>query len=195
LTDRNKTLGVAVWKKGTTLSDRTRRFEAATLPHLHAAYNLARWMLRDNHNAQDVVQEAYLRALMFFESFHGGDAKPWVLGIVRNTCYTWLKENGRPGEQIEFDEERDSGAGDLTSNRLDNNPEELLIQKLTRARIDAAIEGLPLVFREVIVLRELEELSYEEIAQVAAIPLGTVMSRLARGRKMLRAALGRAGEE
>jgi RNA polymerase sigma-70 factor (ECF subfamily) len=180
-------------KKGTNLSDRTRRFEAATLPHLNAAYNLARWMLRDNHNAQDVVQEAYLRGLTFFDSFRGGDARPWLLGIVRNTCYTWLKENGRAGEQIEFDEERDSGAGNPTLHRTEDNPEELLIQKLERARIDAAIEELPLIFREVIILRELEELSYEEIAQVVAVPLGTIMSRLARARTMLRTVLNRAG--
>lgn len=171
------------------MSDRTRRFEAAMLPHLNAAYNLARWLLRDDQHAQDVVQESYLRGLRFFDSFRGEDARPWLLGIVRNTCYTLLHNDVRAGEQVEFDEERDSGAQDSTLHRVDDNPEGLLLQKLEKARIDKAIEELPPVFREVIVLRELEELSYEEISQVAAIPLGTVMSRLARARAMLRAAL------
>jgi RNA polymerase sigma-70 factor (ECF subfamily) len=174
------------------LSDLTRRFEAATLPHLNAAYNLARWLLRDDHHAQDVVQESYLRGLRFFDSFRGGDARPWLLGIVRNTCYTWLHNDGHAGEHVEFDEERDSGAQDSTLHRAEDNPEGLLLQKLEKARIDKAIEGLPPVFREVIVLRELEEMSYKEIAQVVAIPLGTVMSRLARARAMLRTALNRA---
>lgn len=173
------------------MSDRTRRFEAATLPHLDAAYNLARWLLRDDHNAQDVVQEAYLRGLRFFDGFRGGDARPWLLGIVRNACYTWLRDSGRAAEHVEFDEERDSGAVDPAWNRAQDDPEALLMQKLERARIDKAIEELPPQFREAIVLREIEELSYEDIARIAAIPLGTVMSRLARARAMLRAALAR----
>ena len=174
------------------MSDRTDRFEAATLPHLDAAYNLARWLLRDDHHAQDAVQEAYLRGLRFFDGFRGGDARPWLLGIVRNTCFTWLSDSRRAGEQVEFDEERDSGADDSSLNRTEDNPEALLIRKLEKARIDKAIEELPPQFREVIVLRELEQFSYAEIAEVAVIPLGTVMSRLARARAMLRTALGRA---
>lgn len=174
--------------KGGYLTDRTRRFEAAALPHLDAAYNLARWLLRDEHNARDVVQEAYLRGFRFFDSFRGGDARPWVLGIVRNTCYTWLKNNGQAPEHVEFDEERDSG--DSTLPMAEDNPETLLLQKHERARLDRAIEELSPVFREVLVLRELEELSYAEIAQVADIPIGTVMSRLARARAMLKRELG-----
>lgn len=162
------------------------------LPHLDAAYNIARWLLRDDHNAQDVVQEAYLRAFRFFDSFHGEDARPWLLGIVRNTCYTWLKNRGQMGAQVEFDEERDSESNDSTLSLVRDTPESLLLQKLEKQQIDEAIEALPQVFREVIVLRELEELSYEEIAQVTAIPIGTVMSRLARARAMLRTALNRA---
>ena len=182
-------------KKGTSLSDRTRRFEAAMLPHLDAAFNLARWLLRDDHNAQDVVQDAYLRAFRFFDGFHGEQARPWLLGIVRNTCFTWMKENRRAGEQVEFDEERDSGVDDQGLNQAADNPETLLMQKLEREQINKAIEALPPLFREVIVLRELEELSYEEIAQCAAIPIGTVMSRLSRARAMLRAALIRADQQ
>ncbi len=175
------------------MTDRTRQFEAAALPHLDAAYNLARWLLRDDHNAQDVVQDAYLRAFRFFDGFRGGDARPWLLGIVRNTCYTWLRNNWHPGEQVEFDDERDSEASGSVADRPENNPETLLLQKLEKERIDEAIRALPPVFREVVVLRELEGLSYEQIAETAAIPLGTVMSRLTRARKMLRTELNRAG--
>ena len=177
------------------MSDRTRRFEAAMLPHLDAAFNLARWLLRDEHNAQDVVQDAYLRAFRFFDSYQGEQARPWLLGIVRNTCFTWMKDKQRAGQQVEFDEERDSGVDDQGLNQAADNPETLLMQKLERAQINKAIEELPPLFREVIVLRELEELSYEEIAQCAAIPLGTVMSRLSRARAMLRKALAQIGQE
>ena len=177
------------------MTERTEQFEALALPHLDAAYNLARWLLRDDHNAQDVVQDAYLRAFRFFDGFEGRNARPWLLRIVRTTCYTWLKNKGRMGEQIEFDEERDSDATLGTLKRAEDNPEILLLQKLERARIDKAIAELPPVFREVVVLRELEEMSYDEIAQVAAIPIGTVMSRLARARALLRATLSQAGYE
>jgi RNA polymerase sigma factor (sigma-70 family) len=174
-----------------TVPERVGRFEAATLPHLDAAYNLARWLLRDDQSAQDVVQDAYLRGLQYFDSFHGGDARPWLLGIVRNCCYTWLKDRGRAVTQLEFDEERDSGVDSPNPNTIGQNPEQLLMRIQDRERINKAIEGLPVVFREVIVLRELEELSYEQIAEAVAIPLGTVMSRLARARALLRAMLGR----
>jgi RNA polymerase sigma factor (sigma-70 family) len=177
------------------LTDRTRRFEAIVLPHLNAAYNLARWLLRDDSSAQDVVQEACLRAFRFFDGFRGDDARPWLLGIVRNSCYTWLREQKRPGEHVEFDDERDSGAIDPALSRAMDNPEALLLRKLDQAQVNKAIENLPPAFREVLVLRELEELTYEEIAQVSAIPIGTVMSRLARARALLRAALTPTGEK
>jgi RNA polymerase sigma factor (sigma-70 family) len=170
---------------------RTRQFEAAMLPHLDAAYNVARWLLRDDFSAQDAVQEAYLRAFKFFESYHGGAARPWLLGIVRNTCFTWLADRGQAGAPIQFDEERDSEHEDEAAHDSRGNPENQLIQKLDKARIDRAIDSLPPLYREVIVLRELEELSYEEIAQVVAIPIGTVMSRLARARGALRSSLDR----
>jgi len=177
------------------VTDKTKRFEAAALPHLNAAFNLARWLLRDDQNARDVVQEAYLRAFRFFDGFRGGDARPWLLGIVRNACYTWLHDSGRSAQDVQFDEERDSQPQEPGFAGAGDNPERLLLQKLESARIDAAIESLPLVFREVLILREIEEMTYEEISQVAAIPLGTVMSRLARARGMLRAALGRPDKE
>ncbi|MEK7736349.1 MAG: sigma-70 family RNA polymerase sigma factor [Pseudomonadota bacterium] len=174
-------------------TDRTRRFEAALLPHLDAAYNLARWLLRDDQAAQDVVQEAYLRALKFFDGFRGGDARPWLLGIVRNECFTWLGARGR--EHVEFDEERDSGMLDPAFEPASGDPERQLQGKLERAQVNAAIAALPAVFRDVLILRELEELSYDEIAQVVGIPAGTVMSRLSRARSLLRAALIRKGKE
>ncbi|MGO9446353.1 MAG: sigma-70 family RNA polymerase sigma factor [Thiobacillaceae bacterium] len=172
------------------MSVRIRRFEAAALPHLTAAYNLARWLLRDDQSAQDVVQDAYLRGLRYFDSFRGGDARPWLLGIVRNCCYTWLKQRGST-EQVEFDEAWDSRADEAHLNATPDNPEQLLMRKQNMERIDRAIEALPLVFREVIVLREIEDLSYEQIAEAVAIPVGTVMSRLARARAMLRPLLAR----
>ncbi len=172
------------------MTDRTRRFEAAALPHLDAAYNLARWLLRDEHHAQDVVQEADLRRFRDCDSFRGTEARPWRLGIVRNICDTWLTNSGQAAEHVEFDEERDSG-----DDANQDNPETLLLQKCERASLDQAIEALSPAFREVLVLRELEDLSYAEIAQVAAIPVGTVMSRLARARALLRTALKQAAPE
>jgi RNA polymerase sigma factor (sigma-70 family) len=159
------------------------------MPHLNAAYNLARWLLRNDQDARDVVQEAYLRAFRFFDGLRDGNTRPWLLGIVRNACYTWLSDSGRRSEHVEFDEERDGLEHVSDNGYSDNNPEHLLLQKTETARIDAAIEKLPFVFREVLILREFEEMSYEEISQVAVIPVGTVMSRLARARGMLRAAL------
>jgi RNA polymerase sigma-70 factor (ECF subfamily) len=175
--------------------DRAKQFEALVLPHLNAAYNLARWLLKDDQSARDVVQEACLRAFRYFAGLRGDDARPWLLGIVRNACYTWLHDNGTGREQVEFDEQRDSQEQLAGAAGHDNNPERLLLQKLESARVNAAIEKLPLVFREVLILRELEEMSYEEIALVAGIPAGTVMSRLARARGLLRAALAAPDKE
>ena len=174
-------------------SDRTHRFEAAVLPHLNAAYNLARWLLHDEQAAQDVVQESYLRALRFFDGFRGGDARPWLLRIVRNTCFTWLRERGQP--HVEFDEDRDSDQCDPALHKAADGPEQMFERKLERAQVNAAIATLPPKLREMLILRELESLSYEDIAQVVCIPLGTVMSRLSRARSMLRTALLAAGKE
>jgi len=153
-------------------------FEEAFLPHLDAAYNLARWLTRNDDDAKDVVQESYLRALKSFAGFHGSDGRPWLLTIVRNTCYTWLKRNRSP-ELAEFEEALHLGETDTP------DPETSLVAGAEKQLIREALERLPVEFREVMVMRELEELSYKEIAAVAGIPIGTVMSRLARARKKL----------
>lgn len=155
-------------------------FEQVVLPHLDAAYNLARWLTRNDQDAEDVVQEAYLRALRFFGGFHGGNVRAWLLTIVRNTCYTWLQQNRTQQPATAFDEEIHSDEGETS------NPETLLLQNANSQLLRQALEELPLKFREVLVLRELEGLSYREIADVTGIPMGTVMSSLARARRRLR---------
>lgn len=171
--------------------DRIRRFEQIALPHLDAAYNLARWLTRDSHDAEDVVQESFLRALKYVDGFHGGNARAWLLTIVRHTCYSWLRIN-RPKEvtggfdetwYTKDEEER------TTSEPPENDPWTLLQHSADAQMLDTAIAALPLDFREVLILRELEDLSYKEIARIANIPLGTVMSRLARARKLLQRVL------
>jgi RNA polymerase sigma-70 factor (ECF subfamily) len=154
-------------------------FEKAVLPHLDAAYNLARWLTRNDADAEDVVQEAYLRAFKFFGGFHGEDGRAWLLGIVRNTSYTWMQRN----RSLQFNMPQDDELHEVKSNDL--NPEALLVQKADAQMLRQAVEELPLEFREVLVLRELDEMSYKQIAVVADLPLGTVMSRLARARKRL----------
>jgi len=167
-----------------------RSFEAATLPHLPAAYNLARWLLRDDQHAHDVVQEAYLRAFRFFGGLRGSEVRPWLLGIVRNACHDWMRQHRKLADQLEFDELRDSERlWPDAATALGADPAALWERRAQRGRIDAAIEALAPVFREVVVLRELEEMSYEDIALVAGVPIGTVMSRLSRARALLRAAL------
>lgn len=163
------------------------RFDAEVLPCLDAAYNLARWLVRDEHVAQDVVQDAYLRAFRYFATFRGGDARPWLLGIVRNCCYTWFVQQKR---QREYELDLDDADGPaLDADDRPQTPETLLVRKVERAQVTAAIGRLPLPFREVLVLREIEDLSYEEIARVLDIPKGTVMSRLSRARRQLQALL------
>jgi RNA polymerase sigma factor (sigma-70 family) len=157
------------------------RFEQAVLPHLAAAYNLARWLTRDDHDAEDVVQDAYVRAWTFFDRFHGGDGRAWLLTIVRHTCYTWLQRHRGHELTTTFDDELHGGE------REASNPETLLLQRANQQLLRQALEALPVEYREVVVLRELEGLSYKEIAGVADLPLGTVMSRLARARKQLQA--------
>jgi RNA polymerase sigma factor (sigma-70 family) len=156
-----------------------KRFEEAMLPHLAAAYNLARWLTRNGSDAEDLVQDAYLRALKGFEGSRGGDGRAWLLRIVRNTCYTWLQENRVQEFATTFDEELYTIENDST------NPETLLLRSADKQSLKEALEKLPLEFREVIVLRELEGMSYKEIAELAGNPVGTVMSRLARARERL----------
>jgi RNA polymerase sigma-70 factor (ECF subfamily) len=163
--------------------ERRERFDKTVLPYLGAAFNLARWLTRNDHDAEDVVQEAYLRAYQFFDSFHGGDGRAWLLRIIRNTCYSWLEKN-RPREPaVTFDETKHS------AERKEVGPETPLVANENREMLRRALEELPSEFREVIVLRELEGLSYKEIASVSGIPIGTVMSRLARARERLQECL------
>jgi RNA polymerase sigma-70 factor (ECF subfamily) len=154
-------------------------FEAQILPHLGAAYNLARWLTRNNHDADDVVQEAYLRALRFWGTFRGHDARAWMLTIVRNTCFTWMQQHRQPSVELE---------PDLLTNPSPT-PEAALLANIDAEQLHRAIEELPNEFREVIVLRELEGLSYKEISSITSVPMGTVMSRLARARSRLQQVL------
>jgi len=154
-------------------------FDRLVLAHLDAAYNLARWLVRDEHDAKDIVQEASLRAFRFFAGFRGGDSRAWLLKIVRNTAFTWLKSNRPNHPPAEFDENIHLALDDAPT--LESN----LLRKADQAMIRGALDELPEEFREVVVLRDLEELSYKEIADIAEIPIGTVMSRLARARGRL----------
>ncbi|WP_332860228.1 sigma-70 family RNA polymerase sigma factor [Janthinobacterium svalbardensis] len=163
--------------------DKTRLFEKMALPHLDSAYNLARWLTRNDQDAQDLVQTAFLRAYRFMDGYHGdGDgARAWLLTIVRNTYYTSLRDGRPQHDDIGFDEEihghDEDGCGMA--------PEDILARSDVRQAINCGLEALPRPFREVLVLKELDDLSYKEIADIVGIPIGTVMSRLARGRKLL----------
>jgi RNA polymerase sigma-70 factor (ECF subfamily) len=161
-------------------TSRNERFEEVALPHLDAAINLARWLTKSDADAQDVVQEAYLRALRYFSSFHGDDARTWLLRIVRNTCYTWLRQQRNSDLTSLFNEEIHSSAAPEAS-----SPELLLLEQADREMLMQALEQLPVEWRETLVLRELEGLPYREIAAVTDSPIGTVMSRLARARARL----------
>lgn len=184
-------------REGGKLGDQPRlaRFNEVAVPHLDAAYSLARWLTRNDHDAEDVVQEAYLRAFRFFDGYRGGDARAWILKIVRHTCFTWLARN-RPVELVaaseeEIEEERaaEGGrAGGLMGGTGGKDPETLLLERLDSELLTSLIGKLPPLFREVLVLREIEELSYRDIAEVLALPVGTVMSRLARARQRLQRA-------
>ena len=161
------------------------------LPHLDAAYNLARWLTRSPDDAEDVVQEACLRALRYYRSFHGESARTWLLTIVRNTCFTWLRNNRDRREVPLFDDDQyedEADSAGLGSDSPGNDPETIAIQNADRTLLNRLIGELPLPFREVLVLREVEDLSYKDIAEVAAVPIGTVMSRLARARRLLQRA-------
>jgi RNA polymerase sigma-70 factor, ECF subfamily len=170
--------------------DRRARFERLVLPHMDAAFSLARWLMRDTAHAEEAVQEAYLRAYTYFGALRGENAQPWLLGIVRNTCHTLLAREHKP-EYAEFDEEAHTEetlpAGTVV--RFPVDPEAAAIARADRERVHCCLRALPLEYREAIVLRELHGCSYREIAQIADVPLGTVMSRLARARRLLARAL------
>jgi RNA polymerase sigma-70 factor (ECF subfamily) len=153
-------------------------FNEAVLPHLETAYNLARWLTRNDQDAEDVVQEASLRAFKYWKGFSGHDCRPWLLAIVRNTYYSWLRERSVQPELT-----ADGEIDDVDDSTL--NPEKILLRNANRELLQAALEDLPVEFREAIVLREMEGLSYKEIADIANVPIGTIMSRLARARKRL----------
>ena len=168
--------------------DKGRQFQQTFLPHLSAAHNLARWLVQNDHDADDIVQDSYLRALRFFEGFRGGDSRAWLLTIVRNRCYTWLRNKTLADNVDAFDEQQHSPSVNEATDAAgtkSRDPAVLLAQLDDTAQLNTAIASLPEDFREAIVLRELEELSYKQIATITGVPMGTVMSRIARGRKML----------
>jgi RNA polymerase sigma-70 factor (ECF subfamily) len=152
-------------------------FEETVLPHLDAAYNLARWLMRNDVDAQVVVQESCLRALRFFDGYRGGDAKAWLLAIVRNICHSWRSR--QKGDVVPFDEAEHS------EDRYGQNQEQTMAQREQIGALQLCIEMLPVEFQEVLVMRELEEMSYREIANATGLAVGTVMSRLSRARKRL----------
>jgi RNA polymerase sigma-70 factor (ECF subfamily) len=165
------------------VDNQSSRFEESILPHLDAAYNLARWLVRNAGDSEDLVQEACLRAWKGFAGFRGGDGRSWLLTIVRNTCYTWLRENRPQRLAVEFNE-------DLHSEDVEvPEAERLLVASTNRQTLEKALLELPPEFREAIVLRELEGLSYKEISEIASVPVGRVMSRLARARARLQLCL------
>ncbi len=169
--------GYLIGKSGLTDVDKRHSFDLLMLPHMDAAWNLARWLMRNDHDAEDVVQDAFVRAWRFYDGFHGSQSRPWLLAIVRNTAYSWMEKN-RSGHEMPDDDRIDERVVEI-------GPEALAIRGDEKRRLNVALDLLPAQYREVIVLRELEDFSYREIAQIAAIPVGTVMSRLARGRKLL----------
>lgn len=164
-------------------------YEESLLPHLGAAYNLARWIMGNDQDAEDMVQEAYLRAYKYFTGYQGGNSRSWLLTIVRNTCYTWLRQNRSQELSVDLEDE----IYDSESEKL--NPEILLQHNLNHQQVRSALEKLTPEYRELIVLRELEGMSYKEITQIAGIPIGTVMSRLARGRQQLKECLAQMIDE
>ena len=158
---------------------RRESFETAIVPHLDAGHRLARWLMQDEHDAEDVVQEASLRAFRYFRTFVGGDGRAWFLRIVRNTCYSWA-DRGHEAQSDSFDEDQHSSA------RQQSDPETLLLQSDDNRLIARALGSLPDHVNQLLVLRELEGLSYRELSEVIGIPIGTVMSRLSRARVALR---------
>ena len=166
-----------------TSQERLCRFEEQISPHLRSAYNLARWLTRNHEDAEDVVQEAFLRAFSGLENLRSADAKAWLLTIVRNTSLTWMKRNRNAAATIDLEEQLEDPS------EPSPDPEEMLLISFDREQVRKALEQLPSEFREAIVLRELEGFSYKEIATTIGVPLGTVMSRLSRGREWLRRAL------
>jgi RNA polymerase sigma factor (sigma-70 family) len=167
-------------------------FARQMLPHLDAAYNLARWLMRNGEDAEDAVQDAFLRAHQAFASYQGGSEKAWLMTIVRNVCLTLLKRRVRRSNVVMLDEamgEVEQASADIVPASLSSRPDAELLAKIERARVQAALKKLPQNLREIVVLREFEDLSYQEISEVVGVPVGTVMSRLSRARERLKALL------
>lgn len=164
--------------------DRKRRFELLALPHLDAAFNLARWLAGNSADAEDVVQDAYLRAYRYFDSFQGGEFRVWLLSIVRNSFLDWIKEN-RSGRLL-FQAEPEGETVDPLWTERPRDPEALLLDSIDSQTLEQLMLRLPVEYREVLLLREVEDLSYKEIAVIVNTPQGTVMSRLSRARLALR---------
>ena len=162
-------------------------FEAVVLPHMRAGYNLARWLLRNDQDAEDVTQEAIVRAFRFVDGFNGDNPRAWLLTVVRNSAYTFLQQNRARELGTEFDEVLHSEPA--SNGRTSETPEVLVLRSAQQRLLNEAVDALPVEFREVFVLREMEGLSYKEIADMARIPIGTVMSRLSRARRQLQAAV------
>lgn len=175
------------------MNDDADRFLRLVMPHLGAAYNLARWLVRDAHDADDVVQDAMVRALRHVRTLRGADARPWLLAIVRHASYAFLRAR-RPAEWLDVDELDGEDAASMargdSSSTYGADPETALLKHAERAMLNEAIAALPVPYREVIILREFEDLAYRDIARVADIPVGTVMSRLSRARRLLAQSLG-----
>jgi RNA polymerase sigma-70 factor, ECF subfamily len=169
------------------IDDRAQRFRDAALPHLDAVYTLARYLLRDTNDAEDAVQECYLRALRHFDSYRGPAMKAWLLAILKNVCNSEFMQRRR--REVPTDYAQDESAAEAMPMWQEPQPSpEKVMQQQDSARIWRLVAELPEPFREAIVLRELNDLSYREIAQLAGVQVGTVMSRLARARSMLRTA-------
>ncbi|MGE5513144.1 MAG: sigma-70 family RNA polymerase sigma factor [Bacteroidota bacterium] len=174
------------------------RFERLALSHLDAAFNLALWLVRSEPDAEDIVQESYMRAFRGFHGFAGTDIKPWLLAIVRNAAYRWLSNRRRAANVVSLDEAFGGPGEEPGESQIaceDPTPEAQLIGEVDRGLVRSALAELPPIFREAMVLREIEWLAYREISQVTGAPIGTVMSRLARGRRELRKALNRLMEK
>lgn len=170
-------------------SERVAEFEQIVSPHFRAAFNLACWLTHSPHDAEDVVQEAYLRAFKFFDSFDGRNGRTWLLAIVRNTCFTWMQKNRRSKQQQVFDDSAPLPADAEAFSASVDAPDAALLRTADRQLLNAALQELPTEYREALVLRELEGLAYKEIAEVTQVPVGTVMSRLSRGRQLLQRTL------
>ena len=167
-------------------------FERQMLPHLDAAYNLARWLMRNGEDAEDAVQDAFLRAHQAFASYQGGSEKAWLMTVVRNVCLTQLKRRTQLGNVVMLDEaigEVEQASAEIVPASLNSRPDAELLAKIERARVQTALKKLPQNLREIVVLREFEDLSYQEISEVVGVPVGTVMSRLSRARERLKALL------